>query len=143
MKTLSVLVTCLCVILVGGCATLDTGRLDDMEARLARLEEKVMTGPQEATESGVEALAEEAASDEEEERLEPQVTVPETPTKRDIQISLKNAGYYDGEVDGKFGPKTKAAIEAFQDANNLVVDGKAGVNTWTKLRVFYTPPSEE
>ena len=142
MKTLSILITCLCVLLIGGCATVDSGRLDDMEYRLTRLEKKVLPGAEETVVSAAEAVAEETAA-EEEEIFEPRVVIPETPTKRDIQISLKNAGYYDGEVDGKFGPKTKTAIESFQDANNLVVDGKPGVNTWTKLRVFYTPPSEE
>lgn len=139
MKTLSILVTCVCVLLIGGCATYDPGRLDDMEYRLTRLEKKVLA----AAEGVAEVIAEETAAADEEELLEPRVVIPDTPTKRDIRISLKNAGYYDGEVDGKFGPRTKAAIEAFQDANNLVADGKPGVNTWTKLRVFYTPPSEE
>ncbi len=142
MKTLSILVTCVCVLLIGGCATYDPGRLDDMEYRLTRLEKKVLAGPAE-TAGSTEGIAGDIASADEEEALEPRVVIPDTPTKKDIQISLKNAGYYDGEVDGKFGPRTKAAIEAFQDANNLVADGKAGVNTWTKLRVFYTPPSEE
>ncbi len=142
MKTLSILATGACVLLIGGCATYDPARLDDMEQRLTRLEKKIPAGPAETAVSAASGAAEETSA-EEKDILEPQAVVPETPTKRDIQISLKNAGYYDGEVDGKFGPKTKTAIEAFQDANNLVADGKVGVNTWTKMKVFYTPPSEK
>ncbi|HTZ11516.1 MAG TPA: peptidoglycan-binding domain-containing protein, partial [Candidatus Margulisiibacteriota bacterium] len=55
---------------------------------------------------------------------------PYKPTGKDIQSALKNAGFYAGEVDGKIGPKTKAAIEAFQKANNLKPDGKVGPKTW-------------
>ncbi len=144
MKTPAILVTCLCVILIGGCATYDAARLDDLDSRLARLETKGTPTPEATAEdTSAEGTARDIASAAGGKTLAPEVIIPETPTKKDIQISLKNAGYYDGKVDGKLGPKTKAAIEAFQDANNLVADGKAGVNTWSKLRAFYTPPSEE
>ena len=48
---------------------------------------------------------------------------------RDIQQRLKNWGYYNGAVDGIYGAKTKAAVEAFQKKNGLVVDGVAGPKT--------------
>ena len=35
--------------------------------------------------------------------------------------------------DGIFGPKTKAAVIAFQKSQNLAPDGIVGNNTWTKL----------
>jgi peptidoglycan hydrolase-like protein with peptidoglycan-binding domain len=36
-------------------------------------------------------------------------------------------------IDGNFGPNTEAATEAFQQAENLAVDGIIGPNTWTAL----------
>ena len=50
-----------------------------------------------------------------------------------IQEALKIAGYYDGEVDGKIGPKTKKAIREFQAAKGLKVDGVVGPKTWAEL----------
>lgn len=50
------------------------------------------------------------------------------------QKNLKHYyGYYTGEIDGKKGPKTTAAIEAFQEAHGLTVDGVYGEKTETKL----------
>jgi len=44
---------------------------------------------------------------------------------RKIQQSLKQLGYDPGPVDGIYGKKTRAAIEAFQRQSGLGVDGKA------------------
>ncbi|MFA5075640.1 MAG: peptidoglycan-binding protein, partial [Candidatus Babeliales bacterium] len=63
------------------------------------------------------------------EATSPETTTAEKPKKKEIQTALKNAGFYAGEIDGKFGPKTKKAIEEFQAANNLAVDGIAGPPT--------------
>ncbi len=46
-----------------------------------------------------------------------------------IQTRLKNWGYYKGSVDGIYGSRTKAAVEAFQRKNGLTVDGIAGPAT--------------
>lgn len=53
-----------------------------------------------------------------------------------IQKALKNAGYYQGAVDGKIGPGTRKAIEAFQRDNGLSADGVVGRKTWSKLKSF-------
>lgn len=52
---------------------------------------------------------------------------------KQIQTALKNAGYYQGSIDGKLGKKTRRAVREFQKANNLPVDGKVGKKTWAVL----------
>ena len=46
------------------------------------------------------------------------------------QTTLKNAGYYNGSIDGSFGPQTEAATRAYQQANGLSADGVVGAQTW-------------
>lgn len=46
-----------------------------------------------------------------------------------LQQKLKQLGYYNGSVDGSYGAGTEAAVSAFQRANKLTVDGKAGPTT--------------
>ncbi len=55
---------------------------------------------------------------------------------KQIQRALKNAGYYDGPIDGKIGPKTKAAIIKFQKANGLKADGIVGKRTSAELNRY-------
>ncbi|MFY0571292.1 peptidoglycan-binding domain-containing protein [Archangium lansingense] len=50
-----------------------------------------------------------------------------------LQQALANAGFSPGAVDGQFGPKTAAAVKAFQSARGLVADGIVGPKTWAKL----------
>ena len=51
----------------------------------------------------------------------------------DLQRELKDAGFDPHGIDGQFGPKTQAALKAFQKAKHLQVDGVAGKQTWTAL----------
>ena len=53
-----------------------------------------------------------------------------------IQLALKQAGYYGGNVDGKVGPVTQKAIEDFQRAKGLKADGKVGPRTWAELAKY-------
>ena len=62
----------------------------------------------------------------------------EGPRVRDLQTQLTALGYTgkDGKpltADGEFGANTKHAVEAFQKAHGLVVDGKAGKTTLAEL----------
>lgn len=53
-----------------------------------------------------------------------------------IQLALKVAGFDPGSSDGKLGPRTKAAVRDFQQANGLNPDGKVGPRTWSKLEPY-------
>lgn len=52
-----------------------------------------------------------------------------------IQQSLAKAGYYPGPIDGKIGPDTMRAVNAYQRANNLPVDKYLNVKTVKALGV--------
>ncbi|OIO36775.1 MAG: hypothetical protein AUJ72_05660 [Candidatus Omnitrophica bacterium CG1_02_46_14] len=56
--------------------------------------------------------------------------------EQQIQTALKNAGFYTGKIDGKIGPNSKKAIEAFQTSKGLKADGKVGQKTWTALESY-------
>ncbi len=51
-----------------------------------------------------------------------------------VQKALKSAGYYKGNVDGKLGTGSKAAISKFQKDHGLKVDGIVGEQTWRELK---------
>ncbi len=65
-----------------------------------------------------------------------QITAVENPSVQDIQQALKNAGLYEGKVDGISGPMTREAVESFQSQNGLKSDGKVGPMTWQKLKEY-------
>ena len=57
-----------------------------------------------------------------------------------LQELLKSRGFYTGNIDGIFGPITRAAVVAFQGSMGLVQDGIVGIRTWTALGVnCHTP----
>jgi peptidoglycan hydrolase-like protein with peptidoglycan-binding domain len=58
------------------------------------------------------------------------------PTSREIQQALKNAGFYQGAVDGKMGPVTREAVKEFQRVHGLTDDGVVGRQTWAKLKAY-------
>lgn len=57
-----------------------------------------------------------------------------------LQQQLKAAGFDPGALDGIFGARTQAAVRAYQQANNLAVDGVVGPQTWAALSGTPTTP---
>lgn len=57
--------------------------------------------------------------------------VNEVKTLQKCLIKLKFLGA--NESDGKFGPKTEAAVKSFQGKHSLTPDGIVGRNTWATL----------
>lgn len=51
----------------------------------------------------------------------------------ELQEKLSKLGYYSGQVDGDFGPKTYEALTTFQSTYGLFIDGLAGEQTFSKL----------
>lgn len=49
---------------------------------------------------------------------------------KDVQEHLKELGYYNGHLDGKYGPLTRLAVLRFQKVNHLKMDGIVGPNTF-------------
>lgn len=55
---------------------------------------------------------------------------------RTVQAALKEAGFYNGNIDGKVGPATIRAITDFQRSQGLKADGIVGRATWGRLQAF-------
>lgn len=55
------------------------------------------------------------------------------PVVRTLQEALGTCGIDAGGTDGIFGPRTEAAVRAFQRDRRLEVDGIVGPETWTAL----------
>jgi hypothetical protein len=58
-----------------------------------------------------------------------------------VQHLLNTQGFSPGKTDGLYGPKTDAAVRAFQQANGLKVDGIVGPKTLAALKVQPAAPA--
>lgn len=62
-----------------------------------------------------------------------------TEERTDLQTRLSALGHPVGGADGKIGPKTRAAIRAFQEAKGLVPDGYADAALLDRVRAAGAP----
>ena len=60
----------------------------------------------------------------------------------DLQTKLRAKGFYHGDIDGKFGGGTEAAVMHFQRDAGLLVDGEYGPATHAKLKAWSKPASK-
>jgi hypothetical protein len=65
----------------------------------------------------------------------PAIAAPNSDSVRQAQQALKDKGFDPGAVDGVDGPKTRAAVRAYQKKNDLTADGRLGEQTLTSLGV--------
>ena len=55
------------------------------------------------------------------------------PAVSQLQERLRTTGFFEGTVDGIFGPETESSVRSAQRTNNLAPDGIVGPATWTIL----------
>jgi peptidoglycan hydrolase-like protein with peptidoglycan-binding domain len=54
-----------------------------------------------------------------------------------LQVMLRDLGFYDGIIDGNFGPKTAASARAAQAEYDLVQDAVIGSVSWPILLYYW------
>jgi len=132
-------------ILLAGCSTVSSKRLNSLETKLSTLEAK--DDSVEQRQSAIEGQTGESRESvgylkgKVDSRGPSTVVVTgaqgnagylygkKSLTHKDIQIALKNANFYTGPIDGKIGKNTKKAIREFQKTNGLKADGVVGPKT--------------
>lgn len=143
-KILTVIVLTL---FLSGCATTKKSNnieIQQLKGRVASLETDLQAKEQEITrlEDELEKAHEKRVVYREEKIKEGKIVESKKLSARQIQVALKNAGFYRGSVDGKMGPATTEAIKAFQKANGLKADGVVGSRTRAKLIRYLTDLNE-
>jgi len=134
-----ILALCLVSLYLSGCTTVQEAPDESVQAQLKALQRQV-----EDQENEIAGLRQEInIAKEATVRSAPRVAKKTTSTvsmkgatAKNIQIALANAGYYYGNIDGKLGAKSTAAIKEFQRDNNLKGDGIVGAQTWDKLSEY-------
>ena len=53
----------------------------------------------------------------------------------DLQQKLKQQGFYNGQIDGKWGPETQTAVKDFQKKQDLPATGQLDPQTMQKLGI--------
>jgi hypothetical protein len=134
-----ILIFAFCILNLFGCATVSKQK--DLEVQGLRNRISVLEAQIQSKDEEINSLKETLAKSQEgtTKQISRKKVVGEVksrPNVKQIQIALVNAGYNPGPLDGRMGKQTRQAIEAFQRANNLVVDGKMGEQTWNLLREY-------
>ncbi len=147
-------------LLISGCSTVSSKRLNSLETKVSTLEAKVDSVEQ--RQSAIEGQTGESRESvgylkgKVDSRGPSTVVVTgaqgnegylyksgkKSLTHKDIQLTLKNAGFYNGPIDGKIGRNTKKAIKELQKANGLRADGKVGPKTKSLLLQYLTAKAE-
>jgi len=66
-------------------------------------------------------------------------TVRADETVRELQVQLKKAGFYPGELNGQYDNETSAAVSRYQIRNGLPISGKMDAATFKALHVELPP----
>lgn len=120
------------------CATLTLDNIEQFASKMALLEASTSLRPVNPEVAAVQPPAQAKADP-------APATAPVCPAKPKAvttvpviayQGALKSAGYYSDGLDGKAGPKTKAALVAYQTAQKLCPSGVADQDTLTKLKLL-------
>ena len=119
------------VFCLSGCAT--TRHNQDFEIQGLKNKVSALEAELSAKDEELNSLKESVVKAPEQPVVANAVEVRPQPKTKDIQLALKNAGYYSGNLNGKMNKQTRRAIKAFQKANNLPTDGKVGKQTWNIL----------
>ena len=148
MRSRTAVVTLSLLVMVSGCAGRSTrsnlsrmqSQVNLLDERVTQLEHSGWNAPPSSPESSAQApssLPESVTTLRESRTSGARVKVAAgKPSTRQIQKALKNAGFYQGNIDGKMGPLTRQAVEEFQRINGLTADGVVGRKTWTKLQAY-------
>jgi len=132
----------LAVSMIAGCGTVPKqfkAEVSDIKTRVDTLETRVDSVEAKTSDAERAAMEQARALEEVRARSERQVTT-NVSVKRNsgsksresisgIQTCLKNAGFYNGKIDGIKGRQTRSAIKEFQSANGLNADGIVGPKT--------------
>ena len=128
------IVLCFCIVpllLVSGCVA-TIGKNNATETQSLRNQVSVLEKQLRLKDEEIDSLKD-ALNTRGMQRINPVPEIKSRPNAKQIQLALKNAGYYQGRIDGKIGKQTRLAIKKFQKDNNLKVDGKVGKRTWSAL----------
>jgi murein L,D-transpeptidase YcbB/YkuD len=132
------------VLLLTGCATTSTtvkSQTQQVNEQIKELQDKVRFLEQELQSRGKQVSELEMELDKIKKTTgstQPTKTAPvvKNLSIRQIQTALKNAGFYNGAIDGKEGNLTRAAIKRFQRKCGLKADGIVGKRTAAELAKY-------